>query len=84
MVNSKFKYGQIAIAKKGFGGILVKVGIKFDSKVHCKIKNPSGVSYYVEGYAMRDWCFLEELRRVGPIRSLVIYIRSILFKNYSK
>ena len=84
MGNSKFRYGQIAIIQKGHCGILVKIGIRFDSKVHCKRKNPSGISYYVEGYETRDWCFLEELKRLGPLRRLIIYIKNRLKKNYSK
>lgn len=84
MTNYKFKYGQIAKIQKGSCGILVKVGIRFDSKVHCKRKNPSGISYYIEGYETRDWCFSEELKRLGPIRRFIIYIKNRLKKNDSK
>jgi hypothetical protein len=70
-----FNYNQIAILKKGAGfGIYVNVGIKFDSEVHCKRKNPSGISYYIDGYEIRDWCYQEELRRVNFISRIIIYL----------
>lgn len=87
-MGSKFRYGQIAIIQKGSFGIYVKVGIKFDSKVHCSKKNPSGVSYYIEGYEIRDWCYQEELRRSGFFGKLIILLfkinRRFLKKNDSK
>jgi hypothetical protein len=76
-MGSKFKYDQIALIQKGScGGIYVKVGIKFDSKVHCK-KNPSGISYYIEGYEVRDWCYQEELRRSNFLNKLIIYLLKV-------
>jgi len=72
-----FSYNQIAILKKGQGfGIYVNVGIKFDSKVHCS-KNPSGISYYIEGYEIRDWCYQEELRKTNFISRIIIYLFNI-------
>jgi hypothetical protein len=76
MKSFKFKYSQIAILKKGtLFGVFVNVGIKFDSKVNCK-KNPSKISYYIEGYEIRDWCFQEELL----MNSFFIRIIVFLFK----
>lgn len=75
-MRNKFKYGQIALIQKGSCGIYVKVGIKFDSKIHCN-KNPSGVSYYIEGYEIRDWCYQEELRRSGILSKIIIYLFNI-------
>jgi len=75
MSNRKFKYGEYALLKKGHcNGIYVKIGIRFDSKVHSK-RNPSGISYYVEGYDVREWCFEEELRKIGFIIRLIRKLR---------
>lgn len=76
-MGSKFKYGQIVVLDKGqFGGVYVTVGIKFDSRVHCK-KNPSGISYYIEGYIIRDWCFEEELRKISIFTRIISYLFNI-------
>ncbi len=75
---SKFKYGEIAVLRKGYAitGIYVMVGVKFDSKTHCK-RNPSVISYYIEGYPIRNWCYEEELRRVNILSRLIIYLFKI-------
>lgn len=59
----RYNYNEIAIIDKGSGGITVLVGTRFDSKVVNKKRNPSGISYYIDGYDIRNWCFAEELRK---------------------
>jgi hypothetical protein len=70
---SKFKYNELALLNKGFLKV-VKIGIKFDSKVKNKKKNKSGVSYYVDGYEIRNWCFQEELKKINILDKLLIWI----------
>lgn len=75
MINRRFKYGEVAILKKGHcAGIYVTIGIRFDSKVHSK-RNPSCISYYIKGYEIRDWCFEEELRKANFITKLLLKLR---------
>jgi hypothetical protein len=65
---------EIAILKKGaLFGTIVRVGTRFDSKVNSK-RNPSGVSYYIEGYELRNWCFLEEIKKTTIIHRIIIHI----------
>ncbi len=69
----KFKFGEIALINKGSFNT-VKVGIRFDSKVTNKRKNKSGISYYIEGYNLRDWCFEEELKRLNIFHKIIFFI----------
>lgn len=68
-----FKYDELAIIKKGSFRV-VKVGIKFDSKVTNKKRNKSKISYYIEGYDMRNWCYYEELKKISIINRILFYI----------
>lgn len=69
----KFRYEEIAILRKG-GGLIVKVGLRFRSKVTNKKRNPSGVSYYIDGYLHRNWCFEEELKKITIFGKLFRFI----------
>lgn len=68
----KFKYGEIALLDKGSFNT-VRVGIKFDSKVVNTKRNKSGVSYYIEGYKLRNWCFEEELKKITIFHKLFFF-----------
>lgn len=83
---SKFKYGEIAILRKGYSitGIYVMIGVKFDSKSHCKDRNPSVISYYIEGYTIRNWCYEEELRKTNFLSRIIIYIFKVKNKFSKK
>ncbi len=68
-----FSYGELALINKGSFKI-VKVGIKFDSRVTNKTRNESKISYYIEGYELRNWCYQEELRRINIFHKLLFFI----------
>lgn len=73
--HSKFQYGERAILNKGPWGIIIKIGVKFDSNVKSK-RNPSGISYYIDGYEIRDWCYEEELRSATIFRRFFRWVWS--------
>jgi hypothetical protein len=62
-MDREFEHNEIAILKKS-RRIVVRIGSKFDSKVLNISRNPSGISYYIEGYSIRNWCYEEELRKI--------------------
>ena len=70
---TKFKYNEIALLDKGFLKV-VKVGIRFDSKVTNKKRNKSGISYYIDGYELRNWCYEEELKRLRFFHKILAWI----------
>ena len=72
-MSPKFKYKEIALIDKG-SLKAVKVGIRFDSKVTNKRRNKSGISYYIEGYELRDWCYEEELKKLRFYHKILIWI----------
>lgn len=72
-MSPKFKYNEIALIDKG-SLKAVKVGIRFDSKVTNKRRNKSGISYYIEGYELRDWCYEEELKKLRFYHKILIWI----------
>jgi hypothetical protein len=70
---AKFEYGSTAVYRGGdFLNPIIKIGIRFDSKVHRK-KNKSGISYYVEGFKGREWLFEEEIKHLSILRRLMCY-----------
>lgn len=72
----KFEYGETAILKKGGCGILVKVGIRFDSFVKSN-RNRSGISYYIDGYEIRNWCYEEELRKFNIFSRVFRWVKIV-------
>ena len=72
-MSPKFRYNELALIDKGTLN-MVRVGIRFDSKVTNKKRNKSGISYYIEGYNMRNWCFEEELKRLRFCHKILIWI----------
>ena len=69
----KFKYGETVLLNKGTFNT-VKVGIRFDSKVINNRRNKSKISYFVEGYDLRNWCYEEELSRMTLLHKLIFLI----------